>query len=418
LTHTHIIGAGLAGLAAALHLTRAGRPVTIYEASPVCGGRCRSYFDQALGIRLDNGNHLLLSGNRAAMAYLDEIGARDTLGGPGAPVFPFMDLVRGERWTVRPSAGRIPFWLLSRRRRVPGTKPGDYLVLRRLGQARPGDTVVTALPDGALYRRLLEPLAIAALNTPTYRGSARLLGAVIDETLARGGAACIPMFPREGLSESFITPAIALLQQRGATIHTGYRVAGLTLDGVRVRALTGPDGARLLAPTDQVIVATPAPIAAGLLPGLTVPDEHQAIVNLHYRVEAPPGEAGFMALTGGTAEWLFVKPGVVSVTISAANRLVDRSAEELAETVWPEVAAALELTGPIPPWRVVKEKRATFAATPAQQLRRPSATTAWENCMLAGDWTATGLPATIEGAIRSGVTAAGQLRFAASGMAA
>lgn len=418
MTHTHIIGAGLAGLSAALHLTRAGRPVTLYEASPVCGGRCRSYFDQSLGIRLDNGNHLLLSGNRAAMAYLDEIGTRDTLGGPGAPVFPFMDLVRGDRWTLRPSAGRIPFWLLSRRRRVPNTRPSDYLVLRRLGHARPGDTVVTALPDGALYRRLLEPLAIAALNTPTYRGSARLLGAVIDETLARGGAACIPMFPREGLSESFVTPAVELLQRRGAEIRTGYRVAGLTLDGVRVRALTGPEGARLLAPTDQVIVATPAPVAATLLPGLIVPDEHQAIVNLHYRIEVPPGEAGFMALTGGTAEWLFVKPGVVSVTISAANRLVDRSAEELAETVWPEVAAALELTCPMPPWRVVKEKRATFAATPAQQLRRPSATTQYENCMLAGDWTATGLPATIEGAIRSGVTAAGQLRFAAPGMAA
>jgi squalene-associated FAD-dependent desaturase len=418
LTHTHIIGAGLAGLSAALHLTRAGRAVTLYEASPVCGGRCRSYFDQALGIRIDNGNHLLLSGNRAAMAYLDEIGARDTLGGPGAPVFPFMDLHRGDRWTLRPSAGRIPFWLFSRRRRVPGTKPADYLVLRRLGHARPSDTVVTALPDGALYRRLLEPLAIAALNTPTYRGSARLLGAVIDETLARGGGACIPLFPRVGLSESFIDPAARRLLERGATIRTGYRVAGLTLDANRVRALTGPEGARLLAPTDQVIIATPAPVAAALLPGLTVPDEHQAIVNLHFRIDVPPGEAGFMGLTGGTAEWLFVKPGVVSVTISAANRLVDRSAEELAETVWAEVATAMELTCAMPPWRVVKEKRATFAATPAQQLRRPSATTLWENCMLAGDWTATGLPATIEGAIRSGVTAAGQLRFAAPGMAA
>ncbi len=360
----------------------------------------------------------IVRGNRAAMSYLDEIGARDTLGGPGAPVFPFMDLARGERWTLRPSAGRIPFWLLSRRRRVPGTRPGDYLVLRRLGHARPGDTVATALPDGALYRRLLEPLAIAALNTPTYRGSARLLGAVIDETLVRGGGACVPLFPVRGLSESFIDPALALLQKRGATIHTGYRIAGLTLDGMRVRAITGPEGARLLAPADQVILATPAPIAATLLPGITVPNEHQAIVNLHYRIDVAPGEAGFMGLTGGTAEWLFIKPGVVSVTISAANRLVDRSAEELAETVWPEIAAALELTCPMPPWRVVKEKRATFAATPAQQLRRPSATTAWENCMLAGDWTATGLPATIEGAIRSGMTAAGQLRFAASGMAA
>jgi squalene-associated FAD-dependent desaturase len=413
LTHTHIIGGGLAGLSAALHLTSAGRPVTIYESSPVCGGRCRSYFDQALGCRIDNGNHLLLSGNSAAMAYLDRIGARDTLGGPGAPVFPFMDVLRGERWTVRPSAGRIPFWLLSKKRRVPGTGPLDYLPLLRLGHARPTDTVVTAFPDGPLYRRLLEPLAIAALNTPTYRGSARLLGAVIDETLAKGGAACIPLFPKIGLSESFVDPAIDMLRAAGAEIRTGYRVAGLTLDGARVRAITGPDGPRLLPAGDQVILATPSAAAASLLPGLMVPDEYQAIVNLHYRLQADPGEAGFIGLTSATAEWVFVKPGVVSVTISAANRLVDRSAEELAETVWPEVQAALGISAPMPQYRVVKEKRATFAATPAQQLRRPSATTVWENCVLAGDWTQTGLPATIEGAIRSGVTAATQLRFAA-----
>ncbi len=196
-------------------------------------------------------------------------------------------------------------------------------------------------------------------------------------------------------------------------VRTGHRITGLTDDGTRIRALTGPDGPRLLAATDQVIVATPAPVAATLLPGMTVPDEFQAIINLHYRFDIDPGEAGFVGLTGGTAEWVFVKPGVVSVTISAANRLVERSAEELAETVWPEVQAALGITAAMPQVRVVKEKRATFAATPAQQLRRPSATTRWENCMLAGDWTATGLPATIEGAIRSGVTAASQLRFVA-----
>jgi squalene-associated FAD-dependent desaturase len=413
LTHTHIIGGGLAGLSAALHLTRAGRSVTLYEAGPACGGRCRSYFDQALGCRIDNGNHLLLSGNHAAMAYLDEIGTRDTLAGPGAPVFPFMDIIRGDRWTVRPSAGRIPFWLLSRKRRVPGTKPSDYLALLRLGHARPSDTVATAFPDGPLYRRLLEPLAIAALNTPTYRGSARLLGAVIDETLARGGAACIPLYPRDGLSESFVDPAVEHLRAKGADIRTGHRIAGLTLDGARVRALTGPDGPRLLSASDQVILAVPPSIAATLLPGLDVPNEYQAIINLHYRIGVDPGEAGFVGLTSGTAEWVFVKPGVVSVTISAANRLIDRTAEDLAASVWAEVQAALNLSAAMPEYRVVKEKRATFAATPAQQLRRPTATTHLENCMLAGDWTATGLPATIEGAIRSGVTAATALRFAA-----
>jgi predicted NAD/FAD-dependent oxidoreductase len=246
------------------------------------------------------------------------------------------------------------------------------------------------------------------------RGSARLLGAVVDETLAKGGAACRPLFPSQGLSESFVDPALAALRQAGAEILLSHRVASLTTDAKRVRALAGPDGPRLLGPNDTVILATPAPVSAALLPGLEVPDEHQAIVNLHYKTGADPGEAGLWGLIGGTAEWVFVKPGIVSVTISAANRLVDRTAEDLAATIWPEVRQTLNLPEPMPQWRVVKEKRATFAATPAQQLRRPHATTALQNCALAGDWTDTGLPATIEGAIRSGLTAARALRVEAA----
>jgi squalene-associated FAD-dependent desaturase len=413
----HVIGAGLAGLAAALHLADAGHPVTLYEAGPAAGGRCRSYFDRELGCRIDNGNHLLLSGNHAAMAFLKRLGTLDTLTGPATPAFPFIDLRSGQRWVVRPNAGRIPFWLLSRSRRVPGTTWRDYLPLRRLSHARPTDTVTAVLPDGPLFRRLLEPLAIAALNTAPHRGSARLLGAVVDETLSQGGHACRPLFPREGLSETFIDPALQALTQAGAEILLSHRIAALTTDATRVRALTGPAGPRLLGPRDQVILAAPAPVAAQILPGLEVPEEHQAIVNLHYKMDAAPGEAGLWGLIGGTAEWVFVKPGIVSVTISAANRLVDRTADDLAATVWPEVCQTLGLPAdgsqPIPDWRVVKEKRATFAATPAQNLRRPPPSTTLENCMLAGDWTATGLPATIEGAIRSGLTAAKALRFVA-----
>jgi squalene-associated FAD-dependent desaturase len=413
--HTHIIGGGLAGLSAALACIDLGHTVTLYEAGPALGGRCRSYMDTQLGCRLDNGNHLLLSGNHAAMAYLARTGAADTLAGPATAIFPFIDLSRGERWSVRPNAGRIPWWLLSKSRRVPGTSPGDYLVLRKLGQTRPTDTVAKSLPDGPLYRRLIEPLAIAALNTPTYRGSARLLGAVIDETLAAGGAATIPRFPRDGLSETFINPAVATLEKAGATIHTGARIAAITFADARATALATPEGAIALGATDNLILAVPPWIAADLLPGLEVPDEHQAIVNLHFRLEADPGEAGFWGVLGGTTEWVFVKPGVVSVTISAANRFIERRAEDITGVVWPEVRQVLALPAdtPLPPHRVVKEKRATFAATPNQQLRRPSATTMWPNCVLAGDWTATGLPATIEGAIRSGSSAAAALGVAA-----
>jgi squalene-associated FAD-dependent desaturase len=405
----HVVGGGLAGLAAALELADSGRPVSLYEGAPVCGGRCRSYFDRELGCRIDNGNHLLLSGNGAAMRYLDRVGARNTLGGPGAPVFPFIDVRSGARWTVRPNEGRLPAWILSARRRVPGTRALDYAGLLRLRGASPADTVAGLLPKNALYERLIEPLAIAALNTAPDRGSAALFWAVIADSLARGGRHCVPCFPKDGLSESFVDPAVASLAQAGAEVRVGCRISALSVEGGRVTGIFGLDGLVTIGADEAVVLAVPPPVAAGFLPELAVPEAFEAIVNLHYRIAAAPGEAGFIGLIGGLAEWVFVKPGVVSVTISAANRLLDRRAEDLAALVWPEVCAALGMVSPMPPWRLIREKRATFAATPEQQMRRPSATTRLPNLVLAGDWTNTGLPATIEGAIRSGFAAAHHL---------
>ncbi len=407
MARVHIIGAGLAGLAAAVSLAAAGRAVTLYEAGPAAGGRCRSYFDRDLGCRIDNGNHLLLSGNHAALDYLSQIGAVDALAGPDRPLFPFVDVGTGQRWVVAPSAGRLPWWLFQRQRRVPGTRARDYLALLRLLRAGPVATVTQTLDDGgALYRRLLEPLAIAALNTPPQTGLARLLGQVVRETLMQGGAACRPRFARIGLSESFVDPAIAFLAARGGGLLTGRRIAALRLEAGRAVALETAEGAVPLAPDDGVVLAVPPPVAASLLPGLSVPQNFGAIVNVHVRADADPGPAGFVGLLGGTAEWAFVRPGIVSVTISAANALADLPAEAIAARIWPDLCAAFGLSGALPQWRVVKERRATFAATATEEARRPVARTHLHNLVLAGDWTATGLPATIEGAIRSGRTAA------------
>jgi len=408
---THVIGAGLAGLSAAIALTQAGRRVILHEAGPQAGGRCRSYDDREIGCRIDNGNHLLLSGNRAASWYLETIGAAGTMAGPGAPFFPFMDLADGRRWTLRPSGGRIPWWVLDRNRRVPGTRPGDYFKLLKVARAN-GTTVMSdILPPGPLGRDLLAPLAVSALNTPTDSGAAGLMAAVMRETLMAGGRACIPLFPRASLAESFIDPALDWLRARGADIQFSRRIAGLAINAGRVTALRHAGADLPLAPDADVVLAVPPWVAAELLPDLRTPDEYQAILNIHIRAEAPDAapairRAGFIGLVGGAAEWVFLKPGHVSATISAANLLVDQPAGAIAALVWPEIARVLNLAGPIPAWRVVKEKRATFAATPAQHSRRPPARTPIDNLVLAGDWTATDLPATIEGAIRSGRSAA------------
>ena len=399
----HVIGAGLAGLSAAIALCERGHAVTVIEAGPAGGGRCRSYFDRELGLRIDNGNHLLLSGNRSAFAFLDTIGARSTMTMPTEPAFPFIDLSSGLRWVLRPSRGRIPWWVLSGKRRVPGTRATDYLALLRLRRIRNDATVATSLRSDTLFRRLVEPLAVAALNTPPDTALARLLGAVMRETLFRGGSACLPAMPREGLSESMIDPAVAWLRAHDCEVVTGRRVARLRIEAGLVRELATTEAATRV---EAVVLAVPPWVAADLLPGHKCPNEFQAILNVHFRIEADPGPAGFIGLVGGIAEWVFVKRGHVSVTISAANRLVEWEAEKIARAVWPDVQTALDLEGEMPPWRVVKERRATVAATAEQERLRPGARTGIANLVLAGDWTATGLPGTIEGAIRSGRIAA------------
>jgi hypothetical protein len=145
-----------------------------------------------------------------------------------------------------------------------------------------------------------------------------------------------------------------------------------------------------------------------LVPSLTVPPPGAPIVNVHYRLPEPPSQGPQMiGMIGGLSQWVFRRDGIASVTISGATAEAELPAEEISARCWPEVVAALGLSATAePPSRVIKERRATPAQTPAAVAARPGATTAIDNLWLAGDWTDTGLPATIEAAVRSGFTAA------------
>ena len=291
----HVVGAGLAGLAVAVALADAGRRVILYEAAPHAGGRCRSYFDAELGCRIDNGNHLLLAGNRAALDYLERIGALGSLEGPPEAVFPFVDAATGERWTVRPNSGALPWWVLRAKRRVPQTRARDYLAAWALRRADPSVTIAAALDSRQrLFRRLWEPLAVAALNTSAEQGSAALFWRILAETLGRGGAACRPLLPRGGLSESFVEPALARLHAQGAEIRFGARLKALMFGTDKVSHLVFEAGSSGLDGADMVILAVPGAIAARLVPGLVVPDRHSPIVNAHFRC-TPPAGAPFLS---------------------------------------------------------------------------------------------------------------------------
>jgi squalene-associated FAD-dependent desaturase len=401
---THIIGGGLAGLSTAVNLIRVGREVSLYEGAGHCGGRCRSYFEPALDRRIDNGNHLVLSGNRAALDYLDHIGAPEGLRGPEHTAYSFLDLDTAERWTVTLDAGFLPRAMLSKGGRVPGSSRGDYLKAFRLVWAGEETTVAQCLgPENVLFRRFWEPLAVAILNTDAHEAAASLLKPVIRETFGRGAVACRPLIAREGLSETFIDPAVVFLAANGAAISLNTRLHALTMETGRVTELEFNSGTITLSEDDSVVLAVPPLTTAALLPGLEVPSESRAIVNGHFKLEREADDLSFLGLIGGTAQWLFVRGDIVSVTVSAADTLAEQPAEDIARTLWSEVARALDLAdAPLPAHRIVKEKRATFAQTPEQIRRRAAVRTEWANLFLAGDWTDTGLPATIEGTIRSG----------------
>ena len=406
-----MVGAGLAGLAAAVRLAATGRRVVIHEAANQAGGRCRSYHDATLGMTIDNGNHLVLSGNHAALDYLEVIGARERLVGPDAPEFAFVDLATGERWTLRLSDGLLPWWIFDAKRRVPGTKTTDYFSGARLLWASADKTIAQTMRcDGTLYHRLWRPVLLAALNTDPAEASARLAGAVVRETLAAGGRACRPLIARDGLTGAFVDPALRFVEAHGGAIRYGARLRTLRVSKQRVESLDFGEHAEHVGRDDAVVLGVPPWIAADLVPDLATPSEFRAIVNAHFAIAPPAGLPPMIGVVNGTVEWIFAFPDRLSITISGADRLLDVPREELAQTIWQEVAKVAGIAAAIPRWQLIKERRATFAALPGEDRKRPGAATRYPNMVLAGDWTATGLPGTIEGAIRSGNRAADLVR--------
>ena len=402
-----VVGAGLAGLSAAVELARQNVKVTLIEGAMQAGGRCRSYVDPVLDMTIDNGNHFVLSGNAATFAYLKVIGAEDRLIGLDAEGPSFYDLNTDETWTLRPNSGALAWWVLAKNRRVRGTRAADYLSLAALIFPPKGKRIDQVMAcQGPLWERLLGPFLLGALNTDPKAASADLAAAVIRKTFARGGKYYRPRIAHPTLAAAFVEPALAYLALRGARVSFGRRVKALAFtDNLAVNLTFGE--ARQDIPTGAaVILAAPPWAAQEILPDLKAPDRHSAIVNAHFRIQPPSQAAPMLGVIGGTAEWVFAFQDRLSVTISGADAIVDEDREVLARRIWADVAKVYRLPADLPPWQIVKERRATFTATPEQNARRPPARTVWRNLFLAGDWTDTGLPGTIEGAIQSGVLAA------------
>jgi len=424
-----VIGGGWSGLAAAVELTRNGTAVTLIESAPHVGGRARTV--AAPFGAVDNGQHLLIGAYREFLDMLGTLGLREEVlfdrrtlrlhmndldGGRdvmiSVPALPAplhlakgLGSARGLSLGERLAAVRFTAWLQRRSFDIEDTPLGDLLTAR--GQ------------PPRLTRALWEPLCLATLNTPLAIASSRLFARVLQQTFTGHRSNCDLLLPRVPLGDLLPEPAVAFITEHGGEVRTGSRAVALHIHDGRLAAIDLADGSRLAA--RHVVLALPPRALGPLLDG------HPSLASLrtdldrfHYQPICTvylhyPGtvtfEGGLRGVLGGITQWLVDRggtgtPGVIAAVVSAAGAHMDLDREALAKRVIEEVAALFPRWPAPEAQLVIREKRATFASVTGIDALRPDSTTPLPGCWLAGDWTATGLPATLEGAVRSGVQSA------------
>jgi squalene-associated FAD-dependent desaturase len=404
--NTLVVGAGLAGLAAALDLAKARVPVTLAERRAFPGGRSYSFADPS-GETVDNGQHIFLECCTAYRAFLDEVGASDLVTLQPRAVVPFLDLRTGETSRLCESWLPAPFHFLFSILRYKPLPWRDRRAILRAGRAMrreagsDAESLGTWLrahgqSDGAI-RFFWDPAVVSILNERVDRVSAAQgifvmrTGFFERKAAARVGLAEVPL-------GEIAARAVERIRALGGLVEFSRKIdrlpAGPVVSAVPANAmleLIGPERA-----------AHPffAPAAAM---------ETSPIVNLHFFFDAPVEAPRFFACVGGRLQWVFTKGARVTVSQSAARDLVDRPNAELEREILGELQKAIP--GLPAPKRcvVVREREATFLAAPGGRARRLPCATPLPHLFLAGEWTAGEWPSTMEAAVRSGKRAAAEV---------
>ncbi len=430
-----VIGGGLAGMSAAIRLADGGRQVTVFEARPRLGGATYSFPRGELTV--DTGQHVLLRCYRDHLALLASMEAEDLVRFQPRLDIPVLDPAGGRTARLRRSAHLpAPLHLVGALAGYRALSPIERLraasAAAALGRVDPDDPANDLIPFGDWLRRhgqgprvvhrLWRLIVVAALNIEPEEASLALAARVVRSGLledADGGDIGLPTVPLASLHDG---PGRAAFARRGIRLHAGERVRAIdgAGGGVVVRTDSGETEA------DAVVVAVPHAQAARLVPEGAAPDRSgwgalgdAPIVNLHVLYDRPVLRLPFAAVLDSPVQWIFDRTAASGAgrgqylvsSISAADRWIAQPADRIRE----EQLRALALL--LPAARsarvldafVTREPRATFRQVAGSARHRPGTRTRWPSVVLAGAWTATGWPDTMEGAVRSGFAAASEL---------
>jgi squalene-associated FAD-dependent desaturase len=436
-----VVGSGWAGLAAAVELSRNGIPVTVLESAKQMGGRARrvlfpvnSIADNTLraedAIGVDNGQHLLVGAYDSTLSLLHTIGVSETTALKRIQLSLSLLDRRGKLVRVKTPRIPAPFHLIYGLLRARGLSVYERMAALRFLSAL---SKIGFSPDRdesceSLFKRhrvplrvtevLWEPLCLIGLNTPIREASAQVFLRIMRESLAHGRKESNLLLTCTDLSAIFPDPAMDYIERKGGSIQLGQKVSEININNQGVTGVSLPEQKLK---SHHVILATPYQITADLcakhpqLSSLTqqlqrLHSNPICTVYLQYPSDTTVGRE-MLGMLGTTSQWVFDRKlcgqaGLMAVVINGDGEHMKWSNDKLTGTVkkelaerfprWPEAQHAI----------VIREKRATFHCAVNINQHRPQNQTGVKGLWIAGDYTNTGLPATLESAVRSGIRSA------------
>jgi len=415
-----VIGGGIAGLTSAAYLTKQNIKVTLLESSPKLGGRAYSFIEQKSNDVVDNGQHILMGCYSDTINFLKLIGAKENFIYQKSLLINFLTqagkLVRlksftsfypfnlifallnfkaitfTERLSLLRFVTKLPF--------ISHQKLSDKNIRDWLKEEKQSDTTV---------KSLWEIIAIGALNTNIDKASAFMFREILMKIFFNGNFASTIILPKNGLSDAYVKNAKKYIESNGGKIKLSSSVKEFIISDNKIVGIRIPE--EVYKDFDYVISAIPFHAFNSLYSELFLDEniefEYSSILNIHIWLKNNPMKEQFYGLIDSPVHWIFNKGNHINLVISDADYLIDKSAEEIYKMCVGELIKYTDIEeSDILQYKVLKEKRATFVPTNKNNYLRPSSKTEIVNLFLAGDWTDTGLPSTIESAVKSGRIAA------------
>ena len=414
-----VIGGGIAGLTSAAYLTNKGFSVTLLESTPKLGGRAYSFKDQISNDVIDNGQHILMGCYTNTLKFIKLIGAEDNfifqkylevnfLKSGSSPIklksfgvlYPLnilFGLLHFKAITFRDRVSIIRFII-----KIP------IVSSKRLKDRNVREWLESENQSEEVIKSLWQIIAVGALNTDIENASAVTFRDILIQIFFSGNFSSTIILPKYGLSQSYVNDAVKFIEKNKGILQLSSSVEELVISENNIVEIITTK--KKYKDFDYVILAVPLYSLRKLLPDEITPDinfEYSSILNVHIWLKNNPLTEPFYGLIDSPVHWIFNKDSHINIVISNANHLMEKTADEIYELCMRELKLfTVILESDVQYFKVLKEKRATFI--PANQIinSRPSSKTKINNLFLAGDWTDTGLPSTIESAVKSGKIAA------------